>query len=66
MTKPKRPLTDAERQARRRARKIGEGGRAVHIILDDEANTKLQQWEQSGETATATINRLLRRSKPPA
>ena len=65
MTKPRRPLSDAERQARRRARKIGEGGRAVHVILDDEANAKLQLWEQSGETVTATINRLLRRSKPP-
>lgn len=66
MTKPKRPMTDAERQARRRARMVGQGGRLVTVILDDEANAKLQQWERSGETVTDAINRLLRRSKPPA
>lgn len=61
----KRPLTPAEKQRRYRARIKDEGGRAVHVFVDAEANAKLSAWEDAGETPTTIINRLLRRSRPP-
>ena len=57
-------MTDAERQRRRRARLAEERGATITVALSPEAARKLGGWVAKGESATAVINRLLRRSKP--
>lgn len=55
---------DAERQARSRAKRAQEGGKAVHVVLTPLAADKLALWLQRGLNATEAINKLLERSKP--
>lgn len=55
--------TASKRQANRRQRIIAEGGRALHLLIPAEINSKLSaEIERTGESASAAVMRILRES----
>ena len=60
MSKP----TNADYQARSRAKREAEGGKQISVFLTPAAAAKLAAWVKRGESIASIVNKLLTRSKP--